>query len=488
MRAPYQGCVPAIGGQIPVVGLGIHYDALRSTFFGGQRRRSLGAVRSSPLDTRRDSMLYRTVPKPPAWPPPARPGDIAATFDYARESDPIGNGVHVPLAILYVGCLAMRTAPKEIALLLLLVYSLMRLHCTWRCYTCMLRDPIGWCLLGWIAWHALSLLWTPHLEWGVNEIRTTRFVGSILVLWPVLRYQRLLVGGLLTGIFLMNVIQVMQRYGIAGFELDENNRADGLIHPIHAGSLCSCAVIWHAVGVIHPCVPRYRALVRAVSLALLALALICLALTGSRGPMVALAPALLLLVLHLIWGGRRWGRTALVTAAASLIGAAIVWSIAGSVITDRWNDALSDIDRYRHADYESDVGMRLALWNAGWEAFQAAPIQGVGAGGLAGALETETYGPSSDAHSMYVHELATGGLIGFGLLATVLTATLIRAWRADRTRLWATGTPFVLLALLGAAMFDTYQLNGHMLALITLLIAITHPYVQPAGDPANGIE
>ena len=80
MRAPYQGCVPATGGQIPVVGLGIHYDALRSTFFGGQRRRSLGAVRSSPLDTRRDSMLYRTVPKPPAWPPPARPGDIAATL------------------------------------------------------------------------------------------------------------------------------------------------------------------------------------------------------------------------------------------------------------------------------------------------------------------------------------------------------------------------------------------------------------------------
>ena len=126
------------------------------------------------------------------------------------------------------------------------------------------------------------------------------------------------------------------------------------------------------------------------------------------------------------------------------------------------------VQRYLEGDVDSEVGQRLALWQAALRAGVHQPLTGVGFGrfGEELARQSETgdipgterilYG---QAHSEYLSAFAEAGVSGFLALLLMFVApivALVRQVRAGR------GSPATYAALVTAAAFAGFALTDDM--------------------------
>ncbi len=74
---------------------------------------------------------------------------------------------------------------------------------------------------------------------------------------------------------------------------------------------------------------------------------------------------------------------------------------------------------------------------------------------------------------MYLHQLATAGILGGLILLAVVGLSLRRSFLDPPDHLYADGTLFVLISWLIGGVFDAYHLNGHMFGLFTFIVALT---------------
>ena len=152
--------------------------------------------------------LRPVSPVPVAWPPPGSERDTAATLQYARQRDPIGDRLQIAFAALYLLTLALAgTSAKDIAWASLAGCTLARLPFIWRCYTVLLRDRLVWLLAAWAAWRLMSLLWSSNPAQGLDECAAARVLLTPLLMWPVLDRATLFVGVFLVGVFGHNLVQ-----------------------------------------------------------------------------------------------------------------------------------------------------------------------------------------------------------------------------------------------------------------------------------------
>jgi O-antigen ligase len=400
--------------------------------------------------------------------------------DIARLRDPVGHDVHTGLAAAYLFLLPLATTPKDVAAGALLAWALIRLRRTWSGYTVLVRDRLLWLLAAWAAWHALSLLWTPDVAAGWDELQAFRVLVTPLVLWPILDRAPWLVGALLAGVLAQNLVQLGQGLEIFGLEPAHNHRLPGLIHPIQTGAFCVAAMCWHTGALLrHHGVARRRTLLTGASVIGLAAATGGLVFAGSRGPWIA-AIAVPLGLVDTAVRRPRSRRPAMVLAAIGLVGAGAVWLAAGDFIERRVHQAVTEVQAAVAGDYDSDTGQRLARWSAAWAVFLDRPFAGAGTGGYAPAREALGLGGSgasgNHAHSFTMHELATAGAPGALLLAAIVAVTLYRANRDRRDHPYVDGTLYALIGWLIGAQFDCYQLAGNMFGLFTFLVALTLPH------------
>jgi len=186
------------------------------------------------------------------------------------------------------------------------------------------------------------------------------------------------------------------------------------------------------------------------------LCLTAIALTLSRGPMLALAAALLVVTVV-----ERRFRLLAAGALVALPGLVL----AGGALWERLTEAATLADR--------GAG-RLDIWRVGWAVFASHPLAGVGLGcfpiiylsflsratgisakHVAAVLEKSLKFP----HNIYVGTAAEGGLVGVALLAAILLAHLRSAFGAWR-RLAALRHPATPLACVAVAALAAFVVEG----------------------------
>ena len=420
-------------------------------------------------------MLWRRIPNPPAgWPPPREQQSVTANLDYARVRDPIGHHIHIVLAALYLFTLPLSTTPKDVAFGILVTYAVVRLHCTWRSYTYLLRDRLGWLLIAWTAWTALGLLWSDDVRQGLAELRAYRVVLTGFALWPVMETLPFLIGIFLGGVVAQNVIQLAQSMDWFNLHPGVNDRLRGLLHPIHTGTVCTVAMCWHLCALVH----SRRWWPRLIFVAGLAAATTGLVFSGSRGPWIAAAVALPLAVVVTAIRRPPTRRAMLVIGVGAIVGAGAFWPIAQPMIVKRVNQSITDLREAKEGRYESDVGARLAVWRSATEMFQESPLFGVGTGGYPNAFARSPYAEitrARHAHSLYMHVLACSGIVGGLLVLGVVLVVLSRAYRDPPDHIFADGTLFALVAWLVGAAFDAYQLTGQMFGVFAFMCVAVIP-------------
>jgi O-antigen ligase len=146
---------------------------------------------------------------------------------------------------------------------------------------------------------------------------------------------------------------------------------------------------------------------RALALVYFPSAVIALLLTASRGGFVAALVALLGSTILLLATHRR---TVLTAIFALPLTAACLWITMPRATLER----LATIaDQLRGGD----LNQRLNIWEAGWRAFEQAPLFGHGAGSFVSAARLA---PIDTAHNTALSLLVEGGLCAFALAVTIL--------------------------------------------------------------------
>lgn len=405
--------------------------------------------------------------------PNATGNAVSQTFLSVRQRDWLGHRVHLAAAVLYMAALGINTGPASICFGILTAIAVIRLPRTWMLFPFLLRkDVAGWILTAWAALHAVSLLWSPDVQMGLDELKTFRVVITTLLVWPVVDSAALLITALLIGIASQHVVQLGQALQWIERSPGDGMRLRGMIHPVQTGTLCLMAMMLYLSAVVSA-----RTGWRWLAIAGFFAAALGLIATGSRGPWIAAAitlpVALIILAIR-----RPFARQSLLYMTGALVLALLItWPFVKAVVNIRVEKALAEVERIREGDYSGDVGYRLASWQAAWELFLDKPILGQGTGGYGSLAIHTSHGEQlkqgTHAHSIMMQTLATTGVLGMFLLATFWGLMLWRAWRIPSNHVFADGVLYALIAWFACALFDDPHMSGQMFGVFATLAALT---------------
>ena len=267
-----------------------------------------------------------------------------------------------------------------------------------------------WLLLGlgvFAVWTALSALWSP--DSGASLLEAQRSVVYVAGVAAAVAVGGRLLAGTIAGVAIVCVYSLGERLLHGPPDPPDPFEGTLLQEPLgYANALGGMAAIGLVVAVVLAL--RYRP--RLLPLALGAVFLVTLALTGSRGGWLA-ALAGTAVALPLAFGRRR-----LALAAAGATGLALVVMLALPA------GSLADEAAARGGD-------RAWYWHVAWEEAAAAPVVGRGAGSFELAWLERQPVPVFvlDAHSLYLETLAELGLVGLCLLLLALAPPLVAAFR-----------------------------------------------------------
>jgi len=127
-----------------------------------------------------------------------------------------------------------------------------------------------------------------------------------------------------------------------------------------------------------------------------ALAVVAVTLSGSRGVL----PGLGLVLLMLFAGGaarHRWRRLALVAGVFAALFAAL-WTVPWLSTQFRMDSLHADVSGYAQDHVDQPISARMGLLAVAWEAFRSAPLSGVGIGGFAQRVDASGYCRDASRH------------------------------------------------------------------------------------------
>ncbi|MCX5650437.1 MAG: hypothetical protein NTU45_03475 [Planctomycetota bacterium] len=349
-----------------------------------------------------------------AWPPPSGEALTAAMHD-VRARDRHGDALHLAAGVLFVYLSALDQAPNSAAFAILLTVALTRFAVFPVLFTPLLRWPPFWLGLAWVAWSALSALWSPLGAGALGMLGSHRALLALVALFPVINRARILAWTLVLAVGTNAAVQVLQKLGWVAQPGGLTWRPTGIVAlPAVAAINAGIAILLSLALLVGARWPARIALV-----ALAALAAAGLVLSSSRNPALSLVLPLLLLPILLVAGGHVRARAVVGTAIAVVVVAAGALAVFGG-------------------EGFSSIHARLFWWRLGIEEWLAHPLRGGGLGSFRGFVEahpaTADFVAASGItreevlqkhpHSSYVRALAETGVVGFALLAGAILACL----------------------------------------------------------------
>jgi O-antigen ligase len=266
--------------------------------------------------------------------------------------------------------------------------------------------------LAFVAWAGANLLFFYTGAGEKFPLRYWGFVQLFLVLWITWELapspQRL--AGLLVAyvcgayVAAFNTILLYRRAAselrrFAAGETDPNDLAMTLA--------LGLPMAWYVATTTH------RPLLRWLCRGYLPVGLLAIALTASRGGMVASLVALLIIPLSMTRMSP--GRLAAAIVVLCISGAVAV-SFVPEKVVQRLATTSSEVE-------ELHFGGRFRIWQAGIKAFEEQPVVGYGTSGFKRAVSK--FGVGQVAHNTFLSLLVEQGLIGFLLYGTMLVTVLL---------------------------------------------------------------
>ena len=397
-----------------------------------------------------------------AWPPPSGEALAAAMRD-VRARDRHGDALHLAAGVLFVYLSALDQAPNSAAFAILLTVALTRFAVFPVLFTPLLRWPPFWLGLAWVAWSALSALWSPLGAGALGMLGSHRALLALVALFPVIDRARILAWTLVLAVGTNAAVQVLQKLGWVAQPGGLTWRPTGIVAlPAVAAINAGIAILLSLALLVDARWPARIALV-----ALAALAAAGLVLSSSRNPALSLVLPLLLLPILLVAGGHVRARAVVGTAIAVVVVAAGALAVFGGEFTRYMQDAQRDAAAALRGETGfSSIHARLFWWRLGIEEWLAHPLRGGGLGSFRGFVEahpaTADFVAASGItreevlqkhpHSSYVRALAETGVVGFMLLAgAILACFRCGLARVGRDPLVAGATAAVFFVALATA-------------------------------------
>jgi O-antigen ligase len=428
-----------------------------------------------------------------APPPTARPG-----VDGTPGPEPAGPLLRVwerrwVRGYVWTGVLAgllatMPTSLAEIALIPPALFFLPLAHRTWPLWKQTLRRPAFLACMGFYAWLALGLLWSPDRSLGLDELGTARFFALAVLLTPALRTtttgRRHVIAAVCIGFFVGNIVQLLNawalhaggpgalRFGRAP------DRMSGWWDPAVAGTILTAAIGMHLPAAL-------MGLGRRRVLGIMGVFATAggLAMTGSRGGWIA--SVLLVMGSGLFAMGRASvlgkGRGGTALAFAALVASFLVVGFAlRGPIADRIDQARTQVTAAMAGEVSGDTGARLAMKGEAVRAFLAHPLRGVGTGGYRAWIresrgDDDPLSGFAHAHDTPLHLAASNGIVGVALALAVFVFALLDAARHARRAgmgTWRAGPLFALLGLALTTPFDTLHVSATAASVTGIVFAL----------------
>ena len=451
----------------------------------------------------------------------------------ASCDSPTGNGVERPrdwllwhrrVLVVALFLVPLATAPAAIGLAMVAVSSTLHARTLggWWREAWRTRPLVRW-IAGSIAafavFAAIAIAWSPDRARGLDTWLAVRWLLLGVAVAPVAahpRFARELLIGLLGGVFVQNVAQLVFFSGLLETDRHEPWQWSGGLSR-HPGPTALWSVLaltlWCSIAHVEWRGSRRTALVVGATAAA-TLALVGLLLSGNRAVLLALlVVAGLGAVIAIVRSGVR--RVPLVVAAVLAV------ATLTTVVAVGWNSgAMTNVreaaqharDALVHGDFRGSSGKRLAWWRTAFDAgfgvgddasgLDMASIVGHGLGStevvarespLLQRIDTERQARASDGavpvgdfvtddlHSLPMTTLVELGVVGLALLAVAALALLRLAAvcvRGDVTP-WAAAIVVWLLY----ALFNTAVTSGPVLVFLTVAVGFSLASLQP-GQPS----
>ncbi|MCO5063193.1 MAG: O-antigen ligase family protein [Rhizobiaceae bacterium] len=266
--------------------------------------------------------------------------------------------------------------------------------------------------------------------------------------------------------------------------------AGGAGNPLVFATVTVVAVSIVVVGILLS-EQRKRGLLAAAALC----GVVALILSQSRVPLMMLAVNALLL--FVLFAPRGWLRRLWVPALAlaALVGAMIATGAEVPLLSARFEEAASDWALIREkGDYLSSGGIRLAIWEIGFEMWKEAPWLGHGRGYAAeelGRRLVEQYDISrsfTHFHNFMLQALVQNGIIGFVSLLALLGYGFwlaIRTIRSadDKTRLFGAMMMLIVLVTYTGSGMTNIMFGHDILDAVFMVCMVPGVYLAVGREP-----
>lgn len=257
-------------------------------------------------------------------------------------------------------------------------------------------------------------------------------------------------------------------------------RALGAYHPIVFGDI---AVLVSLFLLVWLAATRWS-LWHALLVGSLPAALYAAVLTQTRGAWVTLA--LCLPIVAVAGVSRRGQRIAPVALAALLLSVALVW-MAWPTLKHKYDDTLRNYQRWSEGEIAmNSLGNRIEMWKLSLDLWREHPVAGTGAGDFKSHIIEARKDDGAEfildfdhAHSIYLHYLATTGLIGFIAMLFGLIILPIRFFiraigppgsGAGEPQAWAGVVLVTAFALFGLT--ETWTVRSPLISLFAILLPV----------------
>lgn len=168
-----------------------------------------------------------------------------------------------------------------------------------------------------------------------------------------------------------------------------------------------------------------------------------------------------------------------------IIGAVIAVIFIAPHIIDRWQSAFDDVRLYISGDAQTNLGLRLAFWDASIQTFLAHPLLGVGAGGYTPSFHNlmalhkvpiigSEWFWAVEPHNSYLAILAEYGAVGF-IIFIFLIFDYYKSTKIDRNKHVGKFKALILLTFILASFSDSFiwRWQGMMILLSTFSISVS---------------
>lgn len=351
---------------------------------------------------------------------------------------------------------------------MLAIVTLIQRRTMWPIFVDRLRSPFAFAAMLFVAWNALTLLWSKDVPGGIEALSAQR-VLLLPLFWPSSAHHSwrygLVFGTAVAGLCSVFTLIGMEIPGVQVFE----GRIIPFQHPIVLGSLCAAGLCLSVDGWSLASYKMRIILTIAVGLTLCALLM-----SGSRSGLLAsiFGVAICGVVSH------RQVRFALVIGAFFAVVLALTQY---RMIEQRWSSAWHQAAQWRESP-ESSAGWRIAALNAAWEVGSTRPWTGAGYGGVRSVIsedhpvraQKERFSPEREGtplnlHNVWANAFARTGIPGIALLVGMCVCALV-SLRHTASIHQASG--FGLLAVWGMlGLFDTALGTGVTLSILGLAMA-----------------